>query len=153
MKKRIPLVIILLALAGVGVWFVQTKLRRGDERELVLYGNVDIREVNLGFRVSGRLIEVLRDEGDTVKAGETIARLDDAPYRREVEEAKGLVAALRARLELLQAGNRPQEIAQARALVHEREVSAANAERIYRRQEELLRTKAVSIQERDDAEA
>jgi HlyD family secretion protein len=56
-------------------------------------------------------------------------------------------------LDLLKAGNRPQEIAQARALVREREVTAANAERTYKRQEELLTSKAVSVQERDEAEA
>jgi HlyD family secretion protein len=98
-------------------------------------------------------LEVLHDEGDVLKAGEVVARLDDEPYRRELEEARGQVASLRARLEMLQAGNRPQEIAQARAMVREREVTAQNAERVYRRQEELLATKAVAVQERDDAEA
>jgi HlyD family secretion protein len=114
---------------------------------------VDIREVSLGFRVSGRLREVLRDEGDAVKANEILARLDDEPYCREVEESRGQVGALRARVALVEAGNRPQEIAQAQALVHEREVTAANAERLYKRQEELLGSKTVSVQERDDAEA
>src|SRR5262249_24825351 len=61
--------------------------------------------------------------------------------------------ALRARVQLMHAGNRPQEIAQARALVREREVTCANAERMFKRQEELLETKAVAIQDRDDAEA
>jgi HlyD family secretion protein len=120
---------------------------------LRLYGNVDIREVNLGFRVSGRILEVLRDEGDEVKAGEILARLDDEPYRRDAEQSRGQVGSLQAHLQMLEAGNRPQEIAQARALVREREVSSSNAQRIYKRQEELLGSKAVSIQERDDAEA
>jgi HlyD family secretion protein len=47
----------------------------------VLSGNVDIREVNLSFRVGGRLQQVLVDEGATVKAGQILARLDDAPQR------------------------------------------------------------------------
>ena len=153
MKKRLPIVIVLLLLVGFGVWFIRARSRTESTRDSQLYGNVDIREVNLGFRVSGRVAEVLRDEGDAVKAGEVVARLDDEPYRREVDEARGQVAALRAHLQLLETGNRPQEIAQARALVREREVTAANAERTYKRQEELLGSKAVSIQERDEAEA
>jgi HlyD family secretion protein len=152
MKKRIPILLIVLLLAGGG-WLAYDRLHRKAERALQLFGNVDIREVDLGFRVSGKLAEVLRDEGDAVKAGEIVARLDDEPYRREVGESRGQVGSLDARLQLLEAGNRPQEIAQARALVREREVTAANAERTYRRQEELLATKAISIQERDDAEA
>jgi HlyD family secretion protein len=63
------------------------------------------------------------------------------------------VASLRARLALLEAGNRPQEIAQARAQLHEREVTATNAQRIYKRQQELFNSKTVSVQERDDAES
>jgi HlyD family secretion protein len=155
MKKQIPIVLVVvagLAVAG-GLWYKTSRSRHLDEKVLQLHGNVDIREVSLGFRVSGRLKEVLKDEGDAVKAGETLARLDDEPYRREEEEARSQVGSLQARLTLLQTGNRPQEIAQARALVHEREVTAANAERIFKREEELLASKTVSVQERDDAEA
>lgn len=153
MKKAVPILAIMLLLVGGGIWYENARRGRADNGALELYGNVDIREVNLGFRVSGRLKEVLRDEGDVVKAGETLARLDDEPYQREVDEARAQAASLRARLNLMEAGNRPQEIEQARAQVHEREVTASNAERLYRRQEELLRNKTVSIQERDDAEA
>src|SRR3974390_1069251 len=153
MKTRIRVISIILVLAGLGGWAIHAKWGKKSTRPLQLFGNVDIREVNLGFRVSSRIAEVLRDEGDEVKAGEVLARLDDEPYRREVEESRGQVAALQAHLQLLETGNRPQEIAQARALVREREVTAANAERLYKRQEELLASRTVSIQERDDAEA
>src|SRR3974377_1878523 len=112
MKKALPILLVLLTVAVVGGWWFKTQFKRNETQGLQLYGNVDIREVNLGFRVSGRVLEVNRDEGDEVKAGEVLARLDDEPYRREVEEARAQVAALRARLELMETGNRPQEIAQ-----------------------------------------
>src|SRR5436309_775495 len=51
---------------------------------LTIYGNVDIRDVNLGFRVSGRLLTLNVDEGDTVHSGELIGHLDPGPYIREV---------------------------------------------------------------------
>jgi HlyD family secretion protein len=154
MKKRLSIILLaVIALGAVAGWLIHARLRAEKKEVLQLYANVDIREVNLGFRVSGRLLEVLHDEGDALKAGEVVARLDTEPYRRELEEVRGQVGALQARLQLLQTGNRPQEIAQARATVREREVTAQNAERVYKRQEELLGTKAVSVQERDDAEA
>jgi len=154
MKKRFVLLAALLVLAGAGVWALRGKFARsGNPQILQLFGNVDIREVGLGFRVPGRLSEVARDEGDPVKPGDVLARLDDEPYRREADEARGQVGSLRARVQLLEAGNRPQEIAQATALVREREITAANDERLYKRQEELFASKTVSIQERDDAEA
>lgn len=79
--------------------------------------------------------------------------LDPEPYRREVQEARAQVASLQARLDLLQSGYRPQEIAQAKAVVAEREVTRENAERLARRQEELVAVKAVSQQDFEDAEA
>jgi len=154
MKKRVvAVVVVLIGLTAAGIWYRTWRSRHLEDRTLQLFGNVDIREVSLGFRVSGRLKEVLKDEGDSVKVGETMARLDDEPYRRDEEESRSQLGSLQARLGLLQAGNRPQEIAQARAVVNERQVTAANTERIYKRQEELLASKAVAVQERDDAEA
>ncbi len=151
MKKKL-LVALILAAALVSWWALRT---RGSEsgKNLVLHGNVDIREVNLGFRVAGRIASLACDEGSAVKAGDIVARLDDEPYRREVEEAAGQVATAQAHLSLLEAGYRPQEVAQARASVREHEVTFANAERLFNRQQELLTSKAVSIQDRDDAEA
>ncbi len=143
----------MLALAGAGAWLARNHFRRADENTLTLYGNVDIREVNLGFRVFGKLAAVLREEGDAVRTGEVLARLDPDPHEKALAEAKGQAASLRARVQLLEAGNRPQEIAQARALVREREVTAQNAERLSRRQTELLATQVVSPQEQEDAEA
>lgn len=153
MKKRIPIVVLLLVAIAAGALWASGKWRPAKTGELRLYGNVDIREVNLGFRVPGRITDVLRDEGDPVKAGEEIARLDPEPYRREADQAEAQVAALKARLDLLVAGHRPEEIAQARATAREREVSFANAERINKRTEELYASRTVSIQERDDADA
>lgn len=152
MKKVIPLVLVGLCVVGAVAWF-RHRSQAGADPALTLYGNVDIREVTLGFRVAGRLAKLAYDEGDKVKAGEVIARLDDEPYRHQVAHAQAQVESLRARLKLREAGNRPEEIAQARSLVREREATAANAERLFKRSEELLAIKAVATQDRDNAAA
>ncbi|WP_020481630.1 secretion protein HlyD [Methylomonas sp. MK1] len=152
MKKTISFIIVLLIIAGSASWVYRT-YRGENKTTLTLYGNVDIREVTLGFRVPGKLSKLLYDEGDKVKAGEVMARLDDEPYRNQLTGAQAQVDSLRARLKLRETGNRPQEIAQARSLVREREAAAVNAERLFNRAEELLADKGVSIQERDNAEA
>jgi HlyD family secretion protein len=151
-KKIIPIVIVLLVVVGSAIWGYHT-YRGKNKTALTLYGNVDIREVTLGFRVAGKLAKLLYDEGDKVKAGEVIARLDDEPYRNQVANAQAQVESLRARLKLRETGNRPEEIAQARSLVREREATAVNAERLFKRAEELLADKGVSTQDRDNAEA
>lgn len=152
MKRIVPIVVLLAVIAG-GVCWARNRQAHRTTDVLRLYGNVDIREAQLGFRVPGRLAAVLVDEGDAVGSETVVARLDDAPYRREAEESAARLESARARLRLLEAGNRPQELEQARAALRERQVLLGNAERIFRRQQELWEGRAVSQQERDDAEA
>lgn len=152
MKKLIPVVIVILCVVGGAAWFYhQPHIRK--EIALTLYGNVDIREVTLGFRVPGKLVNLCYDEGDRVKAGEMVARLDAEPFSNQVASAQAQVESLRAHLQLLETGNRPEEISQARALVYEREATATNAQCLFSRADELLSSKAVSIQDRDNAAA
>lgn len=153
MKKRLPIIIVLLLIAGLAAWWFTSHRREVSGSTLRIYGNVDIREVNVGFRVSGRVTEVLKDEGDSVHTGDVLARLDDEPYRRELEQAKGQGEAAQAHLELLQAGYRPEEIAQARAEVKAREVAADNARRLLDRRKTLVSTKAIPEENYTDAEA
>ena len=69
-RKTRGLVIAALALACLGGAFWGWKLYEGRKPQgLVLYGNVDIRQVDLGFRVGGRIASVLVDEGDAVSEG------------------------------------------------------------------------------------
>lgn len=150
--KRVFIFLLIAAIAAACYW--QFYLRnKGRSAELVIYGNVDIREVNLGFRVSGKIKEVPKDEGDAVKTGEVVARLDDEPYKRQVEEAKGQVASLKAKLDLLKAGYRKEEIDQSRAAVEERKSALDNAALLFNRRKELLQQKVASKQEYDDAQS
>jgi multidrug efflux pump subunit AcrA (membrane-fusion protein) len=59
---------------------------RGKPTVLVIYGDVDIRDVNLGFRVPGRIEAVLKDEGDSVSQGELVASLDKSTYKEALAE-------------------------------------------------------------------
>ena len=58
-------------------------IRHPGSEELTLYGNIDIREVTVGFRVAGRLAALRVDEGDAVRAGQELARLDATPLQLE----------------------------------------------------------------------
>ena len=65
MKRKfwIPALIVVVAVAGLTWWLMQ---RRGADRELVLYGNIDLRQVQLAFNNSERIAAVLVQEGDHV---------------------------------------------------------------------------------------
>ncbi len=118
MNKAIPIVIVLAAL-GAAAWKYDVPaalgIARNADEELVLYGNIDIRQVSLAFRVNGRIEEAMVDEGDVIKRGDILARLDKDTYDHAVSSGEANVAALRATHEKLVAGPRQTEIAQARA--------------------------------------
>jgi len=98
---------------------------------------VDIREVQLAFRVPGRLQTVYFDEGDSVAAGDIVAELDPEPYRQALAVAAARVQQARANFEKLKAGSRPQEVARARAAVEQARAAFANADSDLARQSGL----------------
>lgn len=152
MKRRILIAVIVALLAGTGyaVWHFNNKEEENGNR-LTLYGNVDIREVNLGFRVGGRVAQMRFEEGDSVHAGDVMAVLDKAPFQHDLDLATAQLEARRANYQKMQAGSRPEDIAQARARVAEQEAGLKNAERIYERQKSLLKKDVASEQAYEDA--
>ncbi|APO78904.1 RND family efflux transporter protein (plasmid) [Rhizobium etli 8C-3] len=156
MNKLVPAAILLASAAAAGWWFdAPSRLGWGpqDPGEFTLYGNVDIRQVSLAFRVSGRLEEARVDEGDTVKRGAILARLDNEPYDYAVRSAQANVAALRATLDKLKAGPRPAEIAQASASYNESLADLKNANLAYDRARQLRPQGTVSQAGLDQATA
>ena len=94
MKKRLILILLLAAAAGAGVYVWRGSSRDGDHR-LRISGNIELTEVNIGFKTAGRLIERTVDEGDAVKKGQIIARLDrDQLVAQREREAAGEQSAL-----------------------------------------------------------
>lgn len=151
-KQRIALGLLMVLIGIVlGVWWLQTPA--GDVDELVLYGNVDIRKVDLSFRVGGRVAEVLFQEGDRVDTGQTVARLDAKPYRDEERLALARQSQAAAILQKMEAGSRPQEIAQAEAQVVERQATLHNLQLEYRRSQNLVQSGAISRQSFDNVTA
>ena len=151
MRTRILIVaaVALLVAAAFGA----IHLFASPAADLRIYGNVDIRDVNLAFRVSGRVQRVLVDEGDKVQPGQLLAQLDPTPNEREVAELEANVASLGARLTLLRAGYRKEDVAQAQALVEERKATLANAQELLDRELRLADTGASTREHLEQAQA
>ncbi len=122
-----------------------------NHNNLVLYGNVDIRQVDLGFRVSGRITQMPFEEGDEIKTGDIIAILDKAPYEADLAVAKAQLEQAEANYAKYKHGSRPQEIEEAKATVREQQAAFDNAEIILKRQSEQIKVGAASQQAYDDA--
>lgn len=87
MKKKAVILILLILIIGATLGFLYFKNRK-VQNELTLFGNIEIRQVDLSFQVSGKIEKMLKEEGDTVKAGELIAIIDDKDYVSNLEKAK-----------------------------------------------------------------
>lgn len=149
--KRIIIVAAAIVVAGAGWLWIQ---RAGHEDGMLrLYGNVDIREVQLAFRQPGRVAQMFFDEGDPVAAGARMAVLDAQPYQEALAAAEAAANIAQAELDKLKRGLRPQEIAQAREAFNQSQAVAVDAERNYRRQSELLASGASSQRTVDAARA
>ncbi|WP_347253317.1 secretion protein HlyD [Leminorella grimontii] len=151
MKKKPLFVLLAIVVCVIGAFLGWQRYADSHQPSLTLYGNVDIRTVNLNFRVGGRLAELRVDEGDKIKAGDVLGRLDDAPYRIAVAQARANVDALKARLALMQEGYRAEEIAQAKAAVAQSQSAYQYAESFYRRQQGLWQSRSISANALDDA--
>jgi HlyD family secretion protein len=150
--KRILVLVVLAALMAGGYFAWQAWYPANGNGD-VLYGNVDIREVQLGFRVAGRLREMRLEEGDSVAPGDLLAALDDQPLREALAVAEAGVLEAQANFERTRTGSRPQEIQQAEAGGEEAEAALDNANKQLARQQDLFRQGLNSKRALDDAEA
>lgn len=150
MNKKLLVIPVVLALAAGGAWWT-TRERAAAGAELVLQGNIDIRQVDLAFNASGRIAELRVQEGERVAPGQLLARLDTTRLQLALAQAEALAAAQRSQVAKLRAGSRPEEIRQAAALRDAARAAVADAEQVYRRQQELVARKFVSPQQLDTA--
>ncbi|MGA7966862.1 MAG: biotin/lipoyl-binding protein, partial [Gammaproteobacteria bacterium] len=150
-KKRLIAIPILLLVALGGWWLWRSQHHAGNIHELTLYGNVDVREVNLAFNGNQRIVRMLVNEGARVKKGQVLAELDTRYLKADVDQAKAQVSAQQQVLAALRAGSRPQQIRQARANVDGAKVDMDNARVNYQRLRDLAAKHLASMQQRDDA--
>jgi len=152
-RVRILLVVLVLAALGGGAWLYLHRHAGDGGQTLTLYGDVDVREAQPAFDDSGVVASIAVQEGSQVKRGDLLATLDDRRYAAALDQAKGTRENLRQTLAKLEAGSRPEEIAQAKATMDALEIISRNDEATYERLNALAASSAATIQQRDDAKA
>jgi len=132
----------------------------GDDGELTLYGNIDIREVDMAFRVGGRIAAIDVEEGDKVDPEQLLALLDPAPLDSRIAESDAAIAQATAQLALLNNGSRVQDVGQARARVDAAQAALRKAQQDVDRRQPLVEPGAISrdvwqatVSQRDQAQA
>lgn len=147
--NRILILLIIFLLAGLGGggwwWYQTTKFVSTDDSRIS--GTI----VSVSAKIPGKITEVLVKEGDVVKAGQVVARIDSRDVAAQKAQAEAALAAAQARYEEVTAGSRPQEIGQARAGADQAAANIAqaqatldNARKQYQRMQQLFNEGAIS---------
>lgn len=151
-KKRLIILGVALLIVAVAL-LVSYRTRGGPENELRLSGNVEVTEVNLGFKFPGRVVRLLVDEGYQVNTGQTIALLDSEEAEAAEAQSGSLLQEATARLAELRAGSRTQEIAQAAAQVAAQEAELNRVRKDFERADMLYKNGAISASQFDSAKS
>jgi len=153
--RRVPVravaALLVLAVLGGFTWYRFDRTAADGPAVLTLQGNIDVRQVNLSFKVAGRIDRLLVDEGDAVTAGLPVAVLDVKYFEDDLALAKAQRDQAAANYERLRSGFRAEEIEQARAQENERQATLKRAEQDFRRVAALRPTAALTPQEYDQA--
>lgn len=125
MKNRLIFLLIFIGFLVILISYFFHK-KEIESHVLTLYGNVDVRQVDLGFRVSGKVERLFFEEGDLVKTGDLLALLDKQPYEDLVKQSRATLESVKA--------------------------SLINAQQLLKRRKELIVDGSISQEDLDTAE-
>ncbi len=109
--RKVIIISVVLAVAVLG-WLYWQQHRPVP---FVVSGFIEADQIRVGSRVGGRVAEVIASEGDILKKGAVLYRIDPFDLNEQLAEVQASLAGYRAELARLKAGYRPEEVEQARA--------------------------------------
>ncbi len=152
MKRFLLFIIIAVAIGGL-LYYLFTREKEEEEAFIKVSGNIEATEVDVGFKVSGRIVSRFFEEGDWVDQGKVLAKLDDEDLRNRLEVARATLMSAQARLSKLLAGSRPEEIREAEAAVNQAKSDLENKQAHYERLKPLFERGVIPKDTLDNAEA
>jgi len=114
---------------------------------------VAAHKIQVAAKVVGKVKWIGVDKGSRVRESDIIVRLEDDEYQAQLQQAKGQLASLQARLDEAINGSRPEEVSQALANLEVAKADLDNARITLERNRNLLRDRVISQQQTDDAQA
>lgn len=153
MKKAIIFIAVAVAIAGGAIYWRLHGSAGTSPNVIQLYGNLDLRQVNLAFNGNERIETVEVKEGDRVQEGQVVGTMETKRLKATAAQAKAKVEAQKHVFERLKNGTRPQEIDQARANVNAAKADLTNSRLNYERLKKSEGGGATSRQDLDAAQA
>lgn len=153
MPKPLRVLLLLLIIGGGGyaAWAWKYRPEPHPANELILYGNVDVRQVELAINGSERIGRVLVEEGDLVEPGQLMAELELERFQLAVQRAEAQIETQRQVVARLEAGTRSEEIREAEAALAAAQATLDDADATLKRVMALFEKEASTQQDVDDA--
>lgn len=133
--------------------FILVSCEKKEESTLTLSGTVELKDVRISSLVGGRIAEINYDEGDDVKAGEIVAKIDCTDYELQLKQAETIIKGAEAKLALVKKGARREDIAAAKERKNQAEIGYEKAEKEFKRFESLYNASTISEKDFDDVKA
>jgi len=150
--KRIIILFLLVVAIGAGFFYYRGSRRaKATAPTLLLSGNVEAHESVVAFRTQGRIVALPIEEGQAVRAGQLLARLDDTDYQQQVRIDEALLKTRGKELDLAEAGNRTQDIRAAEQTVDDAKADLELKRADLKRYSALYERDAISAQTHDQA--
>jgi HlyD family secretion protein len=151
-KKGLIIAVLALVLVAVAIYLHRAPQSQ-DSGAIRISGNIELTEVQVSFKVPGRVLTREVDEGARVRRGDVVAKLEDVELREELRQAEADRDAAAATLAELEAGNRSEEIAQGEALLARAEAEADRVATDFARETALYQKEVIPKRELDAARA
>lgn len=152
MKRVLPLLLLLIAV-GVAVFYFYPQWfgKRPATNELKLSGNIEAHESLVSFKVTGRIVDLPIDEGQAVKEGVLLARLDNDDYRQQVAMDEATAHVRNSQLALGLAGSRTQDVEASKQSMVDAKADLEQKKKDYDRYQALFEKDEIPAQTRDQA--
>jgi HlyD family secretion protein len=148
---RGALALLVIAALSVAAAWAGRHLSGGTAAPVSVTGTIEATQVDVSVKITGRILERLVKEGDTVSRGQLLVRLDDSELGADVKRQEAALRSAQATLRDLQKGPRQQEIEDARAAVASAEATRSMTEREFQRNDQLFRQNLIAAQDVDRA--
>lgn len=149
MIRNVILIFLVVVFMGLAALFVASRLRREPDDQIRVYGNIEVTEVDVSFKLAGKVEKRFVDEGDLIQEGELVAELENVELLNEKKIRLAKLAQAEANYKEIQAGSLPTDIVQSEARLKQTEADFARVKEDYQRQETLLADQVISQREFD----
>jgi membrane fusion protein YbhG len=122
-----------------------------DKNSIEASGNIEATNVTVSSQVTGKVLSLLKDEGENVNAGDTVLIIDHEILAYQLQQAVAAEEAAQAQLNLLKAGAREEDIKQGEEVVTQAQVSFETAQKDAERMKALFNSKSITEKQYEDA--